>query len=201
MKVVSVIMFALSCTFAATAAAQQHGAGGGNARSASTPPAEARQFDFLIGQWELVVTPKATGLAARIHGAPRLLGTWKAWRAFDGFGIEDELRIMDRSGNPSSLTHTLRAFSAADRRWNTTSLDVYRGRVSQSTAAFANGEMVVSGRGTDAEGKPQLIRSRFTAITANGFRLQQDRSSDDGRTWEEAVLKMEAKRVAAAAPR
>jgi hypothetical protein len=130
-----------------------------------------------------------------------LLGTWKAWRAFDGFGIEDELRIMDRSGNPSSLSHALRAYSAAERRWNTTGLDIYRGRVSQSIAEWKNGEMIVSGRGTDTEGKPTLVRSRFTGITANGFRFEQDRSSDDGKTWEEGVLKIEAKRVAAAAPR
>jgi len=186
--------------FPTVAVAQQHG-GAASSRPASTPPPEARQFDFLIGQWELVVTPKVSGLAARIHGAPRLLGMWKAWRAFDGFGIEDELRIMDRSGNPSSLSHVLRGYSAAEHRWITTSLDAYRGRISQSTAEWRNGEMIVSGRGTDAEGKPTLIRSRFMAITPASFRFQQDRSSDEGKSWEEGVLKIEAKRVAAAAPR
>lgn len=182
------------------AAAAQHGAGG-TAPPAFTAPKEAGQFDFLIGQWELTVTPKVSGLAARIHGAPRLLGTWKAWRAFDGFGIEDEMRIVDGSGNPASLAHTLRVYSAADRRWSITGLDVYRARYSTSTAEWQNNEMRLTGQGADAEGKASLTRTRFHAITPTSFRFQQDRSTDDGRTWTEAVLRIEAKRVAAAAPR
>src|SRR5262245_40799697 len=68
----------------------QHSATGGS-RPALSPAREASQFDFLVGQWELVVTPKVNSLAAKIHGAPTFLGTWKAWRAVDGFGVEDEL--------------------------------------------------------------------------------------------------------------
>src|ERR1041384_7768017 len=65
----------------------QHSASS-SARPALTPAKEASQFDFLIGQWELVVTPKVNSLAAKIHGAPTFVGTWKAWRAVDGFGVE-----------------------------------------------------------------------------------------------------------------
>jgi hypothetical protein len=176
----------------------QHPGGGA---TASTAPAEARQFDFLIGQWELVVRPKVSTLAARIHGAPKLLGTWKAWRAFDGFGIEDELRIVDGSGNPASLGSSMRAWSTAERKWLITTLDAYRGRMTSASAEWRGSEMVVSGRGTDAEGKPTILRTRFFAITPAAFRFQQDRSSDDGKTWEEGVLKIEAKRVAATAAR
>lgn len=164
-------------------------------------PREAAQFDFLIGQWELVVRPKVSGLAARIHGSPRLLGTWKAWKSFDGFGIEDELRIIDASGNPSSLSHALRVFDPAAGRWTMTALDVYRSRFSTATAEWKNGEMVSTSSSTDSEGKPMLVRSRFYGMTPTSFRYQQDRSSDGGRTWNEGVLKIEAKRVAPAAAR
>jgi hypothetical protein len=181
------------------AASAQHG--GGNTPPIHTPPKEASQFDFLIGQWELVVKPKVNSLAAKIHGAPSLVGTWKAWRAFDGFGIEDELRIMDRSGNPNSLNHALRAFDPAGRRWNVTAIDIYRGRVSAATAEVLDGTITQSGKGTDAEGKPYLTRTRFANVTPTSFVMRQDRSSDDGKTWDEAVLTIEAKRVAAAAPR
>src|SRR4051812_21554394 len=103
--------FRIACTALCIASpitlVAQHGATG-SARPALTPAREAGQFDFLIGQWDLVVTPKANSLAAKIHGSPTFLGMWKAWRAVDGFGVEDELRIMDRSGNPSSLSHALR---------------------------------------------------------------------------------------------
>jgi hypothetical protein len=190
----------LLCSAPTFALAQQHS----NARPAppaNSPPKEATQFDFLVGQWALTVTPKVSSLAARIHGAPKLLGTWKAWRAFDGFGIEDELRIVDRSGNPSSLSHAMRVYNGAERRWEVTAVDVYRARPSAATAVAQNGEVVQSGRGVDSEGKEYLTRTRFFGITPTAFRYQQDRSSDGGRTWDDGVLKIEAKRVAASAPR
>lgn len=157
-------------------------------------PAEAKQFDFLVGEWEVVVRPKASGLVQRIHGAPRILGTWKAWRALDGWGIEDELKLMDGSGNPTSLNHAVRVYDAAAKRWNQTWLDVYRGRFTTATAEWRNGEMVLSSRGTDQEGEPFVTRTRYYDITATSFKFQQDRSYDDGRTWDEAVLRIEAKR-------
>jgi len=177
--------------------AAQHGA----TIASHVAPAEARQFDFLVGQWELTVEPKATTLAARLHGAPQMVGTWKAWRGFDGWGIEDELRIMDRSGNPMALVHTLRGYDAAGRRWLVSGLDAYRGRISSSTAEWSGREMVVRGEQTDANGKAYQTRSRFTDIKPDRFTMHQDRSDDGGKTWDENVVTVEAKRVAAAAPR
>ena len=78
-------MIAAMIALPPTALYAQHG---GASPSIATPPREATQFDFLIGQWDLVAKPAATTLAMRIHGAPRFVGSWKAWRAFDGFGIE-----------------------------------------------------------------------------------------------------------------
>jgi hypothetical protein len=157
-------------------------------------PAEAKQFDFLVGEWEVVVRPKASGLAQRIHGSPRILGTWKAWRALDGWGIEDDLKLMDGSGNPTTLSHSVRVYDATARRWSQTSLDVYRGRFTTATAEWRDAEMVLTSRGTDQEGKPFVTRTRYYDITATSFKFQQDRSYDDGRTWDEAVLRIEAKR-------
>lgn len=198
------LLLALSlATVAPAAASAQHngGTGGTSGPAATTAPKEGTQFAFLIGLWEVVVTPKNTSLAARIHGAPRFRATWKAWKAFDGFGIEDELRVSDRSGNPSTLVHAMRSFDPAKGRWTQAMLDVYRGRFTTADGSWANGEMTMTSAGTDAEGKPALTRSRFYDITPTTFKYQSDRSSDGGRTWETAVLTMEAKRVAAVAPR
>jgi len=177
----------------------QHGAG--TPQQAPVAPAEARQHEFLIGQWELVVKVPPAGLAQRIHGVPRLVGTWKAWRAFDGFGVEDELRITDAAGNPVSLSHAMRFYDRAARGWSLATLDVYRGKLTIATAEWKEGRMTQSSRGTDQEGKPVLFRSRFSDITPTSFRWQQDRSSDDGKSWTEGTLRIEAKRIAATAPR
>ncbi len=178
-------------------AGAQHG-GSAPARSA---PAEARQFAFLIGQHELVVKPAASRLAERIHGVPKLVGTWKAWRALDGFGIEDELRVTDQSGNPQTLVHAVRYYDASAKRWTSSTIDVYRGVFSSSTGEWRDNAMTTTTRGTDGDGKPYLARSRYYDITPTSFKVRQDRSTDDGKTWKEGVLTIEAKRVAAAAPR
>ncbi|MBM4185903.1 MAG: hypothetical protein FJ206_01200 [Gemmatimonadetes bacterium] len=194
------VRLTLVAALVALPAMAQHPTRGGGQR-ASLPGPEAKQFDFLIGQWQLVVRPKVSSLAARIHGAPKLAGTLKAWRAFDGFGVEDELRVVDGSGNPTAYSHALRVYDLASGRWQITTLDVYRARFSTATAQWNGTEMVTTGTGTDPEGRPIQTRTRFTAITKDGFRMVQDRSADDGKNWEAAVLSIEAKRVAATAPR
>ena len=166
-----------------------------------TAPREATQFDFLVGQWEVVAKPHVPGLAARIHGSPKLPGVWKAWRGLDGWGIEDQLRLTDSSGNPRLLSQTLRVWDPIAQCWNLSVLDVYRSKFTTSTAVWRDGEMHVTGGGTDTEGRAFRSRTRFHDIDADSFRMQQDRSYDDGRTWTEEFLVIEAKRVAAVAPR
>jgi hypothetical protein len=173
---------------------------GSYAQSRDIPP-EAKQFDFLLGQWQVDVKPKLSGIAGMIHGAPKLQGAWKAWRTLDGLAVEDELRIIDASGNPISLTHALRIYSKADGRWKLSGLDAYRARFSESAGGLEAGEMRISGRGLDAEGKPSLTRTRYYDVSPNGFRVRQDRSSDNGQTWDEGVLEMVATRTAPAAAR
>lgn len=164
-------------------------------------PQEARQFDFLIGQWELKVTPKVNSLAAKIHGVPKMTGLWKAWRAMDGWGIEDELRIVDASGNPKALSHVLRVFDPESKHWKNVAVDAYNGAVSQSTAAWDGAVMLVSGQGTDGDGKAYHSRVVFRDITPNRFSWRADRSYDLGKTWTEGVLTIEAKRSSAVAAR
>jgi hypothetical protein len=190
-------LFFLSLTlgFPFTALAQQAAA----AAPAESASAESKQFDFLLGQWDLEVHPKVSGLAAIIHGAPRLVGTWKAQRSSDGLGIEDEMRIMDASGNPITMNKSQRTYSKSEGRWKISGLDVARSRSSEATARWSSGEMLVEGHFTDADGQPTLTRTRYYGITADGFHWRQDRSTDNGQSWEEGSLSIDAKRVAATA--
>lgn len=174
----------------APASAQHGGAGGGGLR----PAPEVAQFDFLIGDWELEASPKASGFAAMIHGAPRLLGRWTVKRAWEGFGLQDELRLFDAGGNPVALSQGLRLYDAKTQRWQSHSLDVYRARLSSSSGQWHGGEMRFEGQGQSADGKPRLTRSRFYEIGPNGFRWRQDVSEDNGATWEEGSLNIVAKR-------
>ncbi|MCE9602795.1 MAG: hypothetical protein K8S21_11380 [Gemmatimonadetes bacterium] len=196
----SVVRLALLVVLLPAALRAQH-AGGGAASSTSTAPKEAEQFAFLVGQWEVTVMPKVSSLVATLHGQPKLLGTWKAWRAFDGFGVEDELRIIDGSGNPNALSHSMRIYDVTLGKWTQTSLDVYRGRFTTANGTWAQNALSLRSVGRDAEGKPFVQRSRFYDITATGFKYEVDRSNDGERTWETGVVRIEAKRVAASAAR
>ena len=178
----------------------QH-AGGGAAGGTSTVPKEAEQFAFLVGQWEVTVMPKVSSLVATLHGQPKLLGVWKAWRAFDGFGVEDELRVIDASGNPNALSHSMRIYDATLGKWTQTSLDVYRGRFTTANGSWAQDALSLRSVGRDAEGRAFVQRSRFYDITPTSFKYDADRSNDGERTWEKGVVRIEAKRVAARAAR
>ena len=176
----------------------QHG--GSQPSIVTTAPKEASQFNFLVGQWALDVKPAANTLAQRIHGTPKLRGTWKAWRALDGFGVEDELRITDASGNPMSLTHAVRFYDGTARRWRSSTIDVYRGVFTSSTAEVRGNQIVVSSQGTGSDGKPYLSRGTYSDITPGGFTFKSERSTDNGKSWN-SNLTIEAKRVSAAASR
>lgn len=178
----------------------QH-AGASNGATTLVAPPEATQFNFLIGQWEVSAKPKATTLGQRVHGVRPLLGTWKAWRALDGWGLEDELRLTDASGNPLLLQHTVRFYDRAARHWANSAIDVYKGIRTQTTAERRGTDLIVSGRGTDEEGRAYISRGTFSKVTTSGFTYRLDRSTDGGKSWTEGVLVIEAKRVAASAPR
>ena len=180
-----------------SAAEAQHGAGPSQSR---TPPREAAQFNFLAGQWELIVKPAPTSLGQRIHGVPKLVGTWKGWRALDGWGFEDELRITDNSGNPVMLSHAVRYYDAGAKQWKSSTVDVYRGVFTNATAQMSGSSIVTSSSGVDQEGKSYLSKSTYSAITPGSFKFVQQRSIDGGKTWKEN-LTIEAKRVSATASR
>ena len=184
------------------AAALLAGLGTSHAQSgAPAAPPEVAQFDFLIGQWDIEASPKVSGLVAMIHGTPRLLGSWKAWRALDGFGVDDEVRVVDGGGNPMSLSRALRVYDPKAHRWAIESLDVYAARFSAATAQWQGGEMHVSGTGSTPDGKAYLSRTRFFEIGPDHFKMRQDRSYDNGASWDEGAVTVSAKRVAAKAQR
>ncbi len=193
---IALVIASLAC--ASSLAAQHAGAA---AASPTVAPKEGAQFDFLIGQWEVVAKPLAKTLGQRIHGVQKLPGVWKAWRALDGWGIEDELRLTDASGNPRLLTHTIRYFDGNARKWNLSAIDVYKGIVSAAAAELKGKQMIVNSQGKEADGGAYLSRGSFTNITAQTFTYRLDRSYDSGKTWTEGFTTIEAKRTAATAPR
>jgi hypothetical protein len=181
--------FILTCWVCCTVATPAADAAG----VAAAP--EARQFDFLIGQWKVSGEVKTSGLLALIHGTPKLVGSWKGWRVAGDHGIEDELTLTDTSGNPISAVHFTRTFSREENCWRITSRNTYNGSAPPATARWKGDEMLVMGSGTSPEGKHYRSRTHYAAITPVSFRMVQDRSYDEGKTWEAAAVTLDVRRT------
>jgi len=156
---------------------------------------EARQFDFLIGQWQVSGTAKASGLIAMIHGQPRLAGSWKAWRTADGEGIADELTLTNAAGTTVSAVHFTRSFSREENCWKIQGRDAYKGALPPATARRQGDEMLVTSSGTTPEGKHYRNRTHYLAITPTAFRMVQDRSYDEGKTWDTGAVTLDVRRM------
>lgn len=161
------------------------------------PDPAANGFDFLLGAWRLDVHVKVSGLAALIHGVPKLSGTLTVRRTPDG--LEDELVVVDASGNPRSTSRSRRVYDAASARWNISNTDAYHVRQGSAQGRREANEVRVDGSYTEG-GETTLTRSRYFAITADAFRFTWDRSRDNGATWDEGVFAYDATRTAAVAP-
>jgi hypothetical protein len=170
-------------------------AAGAGAAAGVTATPEARQFDFLIGQWKVSGEVKTSGLVALIHGTPKLTGSWKAWRVADDHGIEDELTLTDASGNPLSVVHYTRTFSREENCWKIASRSTSTGSAPPATARWTGNEMLVMGSGASPGGKQYRSRTHYAAITPVSFRMVQDRSYDEGKTWEAAAVTLDVRRT------
>jgi hypothetical protein len=164
-----------------------------DAASVAAAP-EARQFDFLVGQWQVSGEVKVSGLVAMIHGRPKLAGSWKAWRSADGQGVEDELTLTDASGRLVSATHFTRSYSREENCWKIIGRDADKGALPPATARRQGDEMLVTSSGTTQEGKHYRNRTHYLAITPVGFRMVQDRSYDEGKTWDTGFVTLDVRR-------
>ena len=75
-----------------------------------------------------------------------------------------------------------------------------RQRLSSASSQLVAGEMVSLSESMDPDGKPYRSRTRVTDITPTSFHYSQDVSYDNGATWEEGHLVIDAKRVTSTSP-
>lgn len=155
------------------------------------PPPEASQFDYLLGDWTY------TGVWRTPNGERHGVGTWTARKAFDGFGVVDEWRILDApGGNTVYLGTTSRVYSAAKGHWDMRFISVPGMTWHEQYAEWRDGEMHLWWTGEDQQGRQYQMRVRYYDISEDSFRWRGDRSYDGGRTWVENWLTMEVTRVA-----
>ena len=141
--------------------------------SAQTPPppaplpAEARQFDFWVGEW-IVTNPagKAAGQSKieSIAGGAGLLENWTGAGNYTG--------------------KSLNAYNAAKKQWQQYWVGS-DGGVLELVGGIVDGRMVLSAR-HDVKGKPVIERITWTPNTDGSVRQHWEQSGDDGKTWTTA---------------
>lgn len=144
---------------------------------AAEPPAskcdsaQARQFDFWVGDWDL--TFQDEGKTATSHN--------RISKILDGCALLEEF-----SGPPGTPLQG-RSLSTYDRlthRWKQTWVDNDATYLDFS-GGFADGRMILS-REAQKDGKRFLQRMVWQGIRADAFEWLWQRSDDDGRTWTTA---------------
>lgn len=150
--------------------------------SASELAAHARDWDWLVGSWDVW----HRRLQERLAGSndwDEFAGKSVLWLTMGGLGNIDDNSLDFPGGAYRGLT--IRAFDPDTRQWLSWWLD---GRSPSSIAAPARGSFT-NGIGTFIgddvfNGRPIKTRSQWSQITAASARWEQASSADGGATWE-----------------
>lgn len=141
---------------------------------------ESRQFDFLIGDWDVA------GARHKPDGSLLLQfrGSWSARYLNEGRMILDDFKVFAPTGEEISSYVTLRTYSEATHRWEMSGLAAFQPAiVAQWHGEWKDGEMQIEAIGEDPNGTPILNRIRFFRIERDRFSWESNVSLDDDKTW------------------
>ena len=128
---------------------------------------EHRQFDFWVGDWDVVHTERQD----------TMVGGNTVVRDYSGCGIREDWRpfTMEYAGSISS-------YDPREKIWRQTWVDSFNAHV-QLVGGFRDGKMVLSGPWPNLkDGKTGLMRVSW-APSGEGLRQVGEYSMDDGKTW------------------
>jgi hypothetical protein len=146
----------------------------------ATPPpacaaAEHRQFDFWLGEWDVVGVPDAPN-------AGQLLGRNRIESISSGCALSEHWR-----GASGFEGHSLNGYDAAHRVWRQFWIGS-DGVVLQLAGGWRDGRMVLDGELPGANGARQRQRISWIPQTDGGVIQRWETSDDDGTTWAVAFL-------------
>lgn len=148
---------------------------------ASTPPAarcdaaEHRQFDFWLGEWEVV----------GVSGAPnegKLLGRNSIAKVSAGCALSEHWR-----GASGFDGRSLNGWDASAKRWRQFWIGG-DGVVLQLAGGLKDGSMEMTGELPGANGGVQLQRIRWTPQADGGVIQRWDTSDDGGKSWNTSFV-------------
>lgn len=138
--------------------------------------AEARQFDFWIGVWDLTWPAEQTGGEAGSLGR----GRNHVDRLFGDCVIEENFTTDDASFRG----HSVSVFDERAGLWRQTWVDSSGGYL-VFTGQFEDGVKELRTEPAEGDGETRVQRMRFTDITANSIEWAWQGSRDGGETWND----------------
>ncbi|RMF57091.1 MAG: DUF1579 domain-containing protein [Calditrichaeota bacterium] len=137
---------------------------------------EGKQLDFWLGHWEL------SWPAEQFGGTPGTLqhGTNTVTKILDNCIIYESFRFPDGNFNG----HSFSVYDARSHQWKQTWVD-NKGSYLLFTGEFKDGKMILSTAPYTRNGKTFISRMVFRNITSDSFDWDWQRSSDNGKTWQD----------------
>ena len=154
-------------------------------------PEEAKQFDFLMGQWT------ESGFRYDVAGAVQLRyeAVWRAEYLHDNRMVLDDFTVVSPSGEELSTFVTLRTYARATGRWEIAGLAALQpGMDGQWNGRAVGAEMHSAAEIRMANGSVLHNRERFHAIERDQF-LRESHISQDDRATRTLVASLIANRV------
>jgi hypothetical protein len=147
-------------------------------RRGMTP--ESRQFDFLIGDWNVAVSRYKPDGSLLLQ----YQGGWNARYLNEGRMVLDDFKAFAPTGEEISSYVTLRTYSQVTHRWEMSGLAAFQPATAvEWYGEWKDGEMRIEAFGKDPKGNPVRNRIRFFLIEKDRFSWESNVSFDDGRTW------------------
>jgi hypothetical protein len=147
----------------------------------------AQTYDWLIGDWDMVITDILEDGTTETH-----TGEWHFAWVLDGLAVQDVLispRRGERAGDlgPNRYGSSIRVFDRQLNGWRVIWINPQTGSRNELVGRRAGADIVQVG--SQSDGRP--IRWTFTDITPDSATWKGESLADDGRTWRlEAEFKM-----------
>lgn len=151
----------------------------------SAGPVELAQFDFLAGDWDVIVTMPRPGNSPLVYQA-RWHNHWIA----NGYVMMQEWR------GPFATGVELRAYNPSTRKWDGRNVYVPDpGTWYANEAELVGNDMIVTSHQIAPDGIPLVNREIYHAIQADRFQIRTEVSRDAGVSWMPGRYSIVATRV------
>lgn len=148
-----------------------------------------RDFEFLYGEW-MVSSRRLQRPLAGCDEWETVDALQKCWPLLNGLGNVDELTSDD--GGP--LNACLRFYDPRTNLWSIYSVSSLDGIAQPPVRGAFSGSVGEFHSEDQLNGRPVLVRDRWTDTTTDRPRWERSLSADGGRTWETNWI-MELSRV------